>query len=201
VTGWPLLPGETPIDDVSGLKIKGIRTRKELNILEAENIRNVVVKYLAVKPSRRTARFDVAWARRLHKEMFGDVWKWAGQFRTEDLNIGVAWHQVETSLQNLLDDLKCWLQHGTGLLDQAVMLHHRAVQIHPFRNGNGRWARMLANIWLRRHDHPPTEWPEETVGAQSTIRDEYIKAIRLADEGDYGPLMELHQRYTPEDKG
>jgi len=74
MSGWGLLPGETPID-VSGLKCKGIGTRSELNRAEAENIRKAVVKYLAAKPSSRSAPFNLAWTKRLHKPMFGDVWK------------------------------------------------------------------------------------------------------------------------------
>lgn len=193
------LPGETPIDDLSGLKVKGITTRKELNACEAENIRKAVVKYFAKQPSRRTARFDLSWALRLHREMFGNVWKWGGTIRTCDLNIGVPRHQVEVSLQALLDDLTYWEQHGADLVEQAVMLHHRAVHIHPFLNGNGRWARMLANIWLALHRHALTEWPEETIGTQSTIRVQYLAAIKKADEGDYDALTELHRQFTQRD--
>jgi Fic-DOC domain mobile mystery protein B len=196
VSGWELLPGETPID-VSGLKRKGIGTRAELNLAEAENIRKAVVKYLAAKPSNRSAPFTLSWAKRLHKQMFGDVWKWAGEFRQENLNLGCDWHQVQMQLQTLLDDLAFWQGQGDALLDQAMRLHHRAVGIHPFLNGNGRWARMLANIWLKRHGHAITEWPEETIGAKSLIRDEYIAAIRAADEGDEEPLKKLHDQFTP----
>lgn len=192
---WETIPDETPIDP-SGLKVKGITNREQLNSFEAENIRKAMAKYLARKPTRRTARFDLSWAMRLHREMFGNVWEWAGSFRTEDKNLGIHWHQVETSLQALLDDLACWGQYGMEVLEQVARLHHRAVHIHPFENGNGRWSRLLANIWLKRHGHPPTAWPEEVIGTVSVIRDEYITAIKKADEGDYEPLMELHRRYT-----
>ncbi len=128
--------------------------------------------------------------------MFGDVWTWAGEFRQENLNLGCDWHQVPMQLQSLLDDLVFWGTRGNGLLEQAVRLHHRAVSIHPFRNGNGRWARMLANIWLKRHGHAITEWPEATIGSKSVIRDEYLAAIRACDEGDERPLRDIHQRFT-----
>jgi Fic-DOC domain mobile mystery protein B len=195
VSGWELLPGETPID-VSGLKRKGIGTRAELNRAEAENIRKAVVKYLAARPSRRSAPFTLSWVKRLHKQMFGEVWKWAGEFRREDINLGCNWHQVPMQVQALLDDLAFWGVQGEGLPAQAVRLHHRAVQIHPFLNGNGRWARMLANIWLKRHGHGIIEWPEETIGTRSVVREEYIAAIRAADDGDEEPLSELHRRFT-----
>ncbi len=191
---WEPLPGETPIDR-SGLKRKGINTRAELNRAEAENVRKAVVRYLAAKPSRRSAPFTLTWVKRLHKQMFGDVWSWAGEFRRENLNLGCDWHQVPMQLQALLDDLAYWEGQGDELLEQAARLHHGAVRIHPFLNGNGRWARMLANIWLKRHGCRITEWPEETIGSTSVIRDEYLAAIRAADEGDEMPLIELHQRY------
>jgi Fic-DOC domain mobile mystery protein B len=195
VSDWAFLPGETPID-VSGLKRKGINTRAELNRAEAENIRKAMLKYLAMRPSRRSAPFTLSWAKRLHKQMFGDVWKWVGEFRQENLNLSCDWHQVQMQLQALLDDLVFWKARGEALVEQTVRLHHRAVGIHPFLNGNGRWARMLANIWLKRHGHAITEWPEETIGSKSVIRNEYLAAMQAADEGNEGPLSELHQRFT-----
>lgn len=191
------LPGETPLDDISGLKVKGVSTRGQLHSLEAENIRKPTVKYLSRKPSRRSAKFDFSWTLKLHKEMFGDVWTWAGALRTCDLNLGIPWQKVETSLFELLKDLSHWKNTGIDILEQAALLHHRAVFIHPFLNGNGRWARMLANIWLKLHKRQPTSWPEVAVAAISTIRDDYLAAMRKADEGDYEPLNELHKRYTP----
>src|SRR5437868_6208376 len=114
MTGWEILPGETPVD-ISGLKAKGVPNRAQLNVLEAAGIRKVVVKYLAKKPSRRTAPFDLSWVRKLHKEMFGKVWDWAGMFRTRDVNIGLPWHQVETSLQTLLDNLHYRHEQGADI--------------------------------------------------------------------------------------
>lgn len=197
MASWAAIPGETPIDDLSGLKVKSVRTRSELNAVEAENILEAVVKYLAARPSRRQAPFNLPWTQRLHREMFGKVWSWAGRFRTRDLNLGVPWYQVPENLQNLLDDLRAWDRNGDPLMEQAARLHYRAVHIHPFVNGNGRWSRMLANIWLKQHDAAPVAWPEETIGDASPIRDEYLAAIRRADQGDDGPLLELHARFAP----
>jgi Fic-DOC domain mobile mystery protein B len=192
---WSSIPGETPIDDVSGLKIKGIATRRQLSEFEARNINRAVSKYLGKRPSRRTAPFHYSWCLKLHKEMFGRVWQWAGQIRTQNLNVGVPFYQVPEQLYALLQDLDFWSQGSTTLVEQSARLHHRSVQIHPFENGNGRWARLLANIWLRRNGSGPVLWPEQTLGETSVIRDEYLLAIRAADELDYAPLIGLHERY------
>jgi Fic-DOC domain mobile mystery protein B len=199
---WTPIPGETPVDDISGLKVKSITTRGALNIVEAENIRKAVVKYLAKRPSRRSARFDLAWALRLHKEMFGEVWQWAGKSRKSDKNLGIHWEHVEPALKSLLDDLAFWDSgQSIDLFEQSILLHHRSVAIHPFENGNGRWSRLLANVWLKLHGHAVTEWPETTVGKKSSIRAEYLAAVRLGDQGDYGPLRDLHRRFTTESAG
>ncbi len=198
MAAFETLPGETPIDDISGLKVRSITTRAALNKVEAENIRKAIVKYLSGKPSRRAARFDLAWLLQLHREMFGDVWTWAGSLRVSVTNLGVAPEKIEVQLKNLLDDFAYWVEHGIDLMQQAVMLHHRAVQVHPFPNGNGRWARLLTNIWLKMNNKPPIEWPEATIGTVSVIRNEYIDAIKAADAGDYDPMLSLHKRFTPE---
>lgn len=190
------LPGETPVDDISGLRIKGISTRADLNAAEAENVLKATLKYLAGHPSRRTAPFNVAWMLKLHREMFGDVWSWAGEIRTRDLNIGVPFYQVRQELHNMAEDLATWRKYGHDLVEQAARLHFRAVRIHPFLNGNGRWARMLANVLLKQNRSPIIEWPETVIGTESTIRSEYIAAIKEADRGDDGPLIALHRRFA-----
>jgi Fic-DOC domain mobile mystery protein B len=196
MSAFPAIPGETPMDDISGLKVKNIRFRSELNLAEAENIRRAVVKYLARKPSRRSARFDLAWSLKLHKEMFGRVWKWAGQLRTRNLNLGVDALHVESSLYQLFANLKYREKlEGVDIFIEAVTLHHQAVRIHPFLNGNGRWSRLLSNIWLKLHGHPLVLWPEEAVGEVSPIRQDYLAAIRGADAGKMAALIDLHRRF------
>lgn len=196
----PTIPGETPIDDVSELKIKGIHLRRELSEHEARNVLKATVKYFSRRPSRWMAPFDLRWVKKLHKEMFGDVWGWAGRLRTTELTIGIDPAHVETALFEMLANLHAQpLTEAYTLLDQAVWLHHRAVAIHPFANGNGRWSRMLSNIWLKQHRSPIVAWPEDAVGETSTVRGEYLNAIRQADQYDIGPLTELHRRYLKQE--
>jgi Fic-DOC domain mobile mystery protein B len=189
------LPDETPIDDVSGLKIKGISTRSQLSLAEGENIRKVLAKYFMDGPKRSIDRFDAVWAIGLHREMFEDVWEWAGKFRNCDLNIGCSWHQVGQRLGQLFADLEYWEANEFDLIEQSARLHHGAVFIHPFLNGNGRWARMLTNIWLALHESPEVAWPEHLIGSTSPIRGDYIAALRAADGGDLSPLIELHRKH------
>ncbi len=192
---WRAISGETPIDP-SHLKDRSIKTQLELCQAEALNISRAYVKYLAATPSKRLAPFDYAWLLRLHEEMYGDVWTWAGQLRQENLNLGVAWPHVSEQVLALARDLPCWGEADMPLVEQATRLHYRAVWIHPFWNGNGRWARLLANIWLRRHKAPLILWPEGSIGQESPIRSDYLKALKAADEGDFCPLLALHTQHV-----
>ena len=192
---WAAVPGETPID-ISGIKIPSVRNRGQLNIVEAKNIAKAVHKYLAGRINQRVAPFTFEWTLRLHKQMFSDVWRWAGIVRTFETNIGSQAHLIREHLAHLLSDLKSWTEFQMPMDEQAARLHHRAVQIHPFENGNGRWARLLANVWLHRAGETYVEWPESAISEQHEVRREYLSAVRLADNGDYTPLITLQRRYT-----
>jgi Fic-DOC domain mobile mystery protein B len=196
---WTTIPGETPIDDLSGLKNKQRKSRREVAEDEAENIRQAIVKFLATKPTQRSAPFDYAWMLKVHRLMFGNVWTWAGELRQTETSIGAAPERIGEQLGGLCLDISHW-DDKWPCIEQAATLHYRAVHIHPFVNGNGRWSRLLANIWLRRHGLPVIEWPEPNLGrVESDIRTEYIAAIQSADRSDMGPLIDIHKRFWPHD--
>jgi fido (protein-threonine AMPylation protein) len=132
----------------------------------------------------------------LHEEMFGDVWTWAGMVRKTNLNLGLSVNVVDQALFDLAQDVN-YRRDQTDMdwLEQATLLHHRAVQIHPFLNGNGRWSRMLTNIWLRLNAQPMILWPDTTIASTSPIRSAYIAALRQADGGDFSALRRLHEQH------
>lgn len=190
--------GQTPPDPDEQRWLRhpaDITTREQLNEAEAENILKADYKYMQGPISPRTAPFDEPWMRRLHKEMFGDVWRWACQYRNTQMNIGIDSWLIEEGVRNLCADLAFRRDTGMPWLEQGVLLPHRAVQIHPFRKGNGRWSRMVTNIWLRLHGRPALAWPVDIVEASSAIRGGYLDAVRAADGFDSGPLTDLHRRF------
>lgn len=185
----------TPLDDISGLKLPNdkVYTLKEIYVAEANNIAIATLKYLSAPPSKKVAPFSYEWLSTLHEEMFDDVWAWAGKFRHIELSIGIKAYQVPTAVKELANDIKFWEEHKTfDIYETAARIHHKAVQIHPFQNGNGRWSRMLANIYLRQNGSMPVKWQEDLLSKENPKRDEYIKALKEADNGDYKKLIEMH---------
>jgi fido (protein-threonine AMPylation protein) len=127
--------------------------------------------------------------------MYSDVWAWAGELRNSQPNVGVPVYSIRTELYNLFEDLKVWQQSKMSLIEQSARIHHRAVFIHPFTNGNGRWSRLLADIWLKQNGSQPIKWPSQ-MGQESPIRLEYIAAVKLADKGDYSKIMEIYTKFS-----
>ena len=95
-------------------------------------------------------------------------------------------------LRMLLDNARYWADNGVfPPLEAAARFHHRMVQIHPFPNGNGRHARIAADVMLEEYyEHPPIEWASGyDLQADNERRKAYIKALRAADAGEFEPIL------------
>ena len=189
-------PDSTPLEpeDLEALRPKHITTRQELNAAEFENINAAYLKYFSKRPSETKAPFSKDWLFKLHQEMFGQVWKWAGQKRKKDLSIGVPVHEIEPQMVNLTADLKVWNESKQDPLECSARIHHRLVFIHPFPNGNGRWARFAANVYVFQRTGQTIKWPENELMIKSGFRSEYVSALRRADKGDLTDLAMLHKK-------
>jgi Fic-DOC domain mobile mystery protein B len=122
--------------------------------------------------------------------MFDQTWKWAGRYRSAEKNIGIAHYQIRDALATLLGDVRYWIEHETFALDElAVRFHHRLVWIHPFANGNGRHARLIADVLLQRQGQPVFTWGGADIVRAGDFRRRYIDALRAADKNDLQPLL------------
>ena len=181
----------TPLtaEEKDGLKLKWITLRSELNEAEARNIAQAQVWLMSNKNKEFCSD---TFLRELHKKMFGDVWKWAGTYRTSERNIGVAPFQIPIKLMQLFDDVKFWIENKTySNREIAVRLHHKLVQIHPFPNGNGRVSRLMADLVLEKLEGTKLYWGNTNLVNVSEIRSSYIAALRKADAGNYTDLLEF----------
>ena len=185
--------GATPLDpdEINGLKFKHLTTRGELNELEQVNIQ----QGLRWLQRRRTG--DVLsdeFTRNLHTHLFGDVWSWAGSYRQTEKNIGIDPFQIAVQLHELIENTKYWVEHSIYTpLEAAARYHHRLTQIHPFVNGNGRHARISADILLKDYyDHLPIDWAKgQNLEISGVRRNAYIKALRAADAQRFDLLFEF----------
>ena len=179
----------TPLnsEERNGLLQSWITTRADLNVAEQDNIdAGAAWAFRRRKSGLLVVKFAVA----LHRHMFGQVWSWAGTFRRTDRNIGIAAHLIGQETAQLFDDVRYWVDNGTYEPDEtAVRLHHRLVFVHPFPNGNGRHARLMADLLIRRMGAEAFTWGGGSLHDLSELRSTYIDALRRADQHDYATLV------------
>jgi len=165
-----------------------ITLRSELNEAEQANILEAEEWAFARKRNLLEEKF----LNNLHKKMYGNVWRWAGQYRTTGKNIGVDAYRIPMDLRQLLDDCRYWIENGTYEPDEiAARFHHRLVSIHCYPNSNGRHARLAADLLLRSIGQERFSWGGKNLVDLSETRELYIAALQAADRHDIGPLLEF----------
>jgi len=182
--------GATPLDpdEAAGL-IPSISTQGELNELEKANIK-IGIEWAEKSRLLKRDLLTFSGLLRLHKELFGNVWSWTGSQRISEKGIGVAPHRVGQDVAQLCGDTQYWIKNKTYEWNEiAVRFHHRLVFIHPFNNGNGRLARIAADLLLTYNSCPSFTWGAGDLITESDVRKNYIDALKQADRGDYAPLL------------
>ena len=184
-------PGATPLDpdEAAGLVPSHITTQADLNAWEQANILQAV-RWVARQKKRDL--LTEGFVRDLHRRMFDQTWKWAGTFRQSNKNIGVDWTQVAVKLRNLLDNTRFQIDHKVFEPDELVVrFHHQLVWVYAFPNGNGRHARLMADVLAQQLGRPRMTWGGADVELVSmgTVRDRYLKALREADQGQWSALI------------
>ncbi|WP_339864868.1 mobile mystery protein B [Paremcibacter congregatus] len=186
-------PGATPLDpdELTGLKFRHVTSRNELDHLEQANIQDGL-KWLS--RNRESEILTEAFVCKLHKQLFGQVWTWAGRYRTTGKNIGVDAAEIGTQLRLLLDDVKYWCAHETYRpIECAVRFHHKLVYIHAFPNGNGRHARIMADtLLIMVMGEPAIDWAGgHDLQDMGVRRSHYIAALKAADNYNLQPLLDF----------
>ena len=184
--------GNTPLSpEELADRIPNLATKEELNEWERENL--LVARAWAV--GDRTTPTDMLsddYVRKLHEKMFDQTWKWAGQYRRSEKNIGIPFYQIRERLGTLLGDTRYWIAHGTFPPDEIlVRFHHRLVEIHPFPNGNGRHSRLMADVLVMKLGRSAFTWGSGDLVKPGEARARYLAAIREADHGDIDALLKF----------
>lgn len=180
----------TPLseEEKEGLLPSYITLRNELNEAEQENILEAEDWAFA----RKRNVLDEKVLNTLHKRMFGNVWRWAGQYRWTGKNIGVDAYHIPQELRQLIDDCRYWIDNDTYELDEiAARFHHKLVWIHPYPNGNGRHARLATDMLLASLGRERFSWGSTNLVDVGETRARYIEALRAADNHDMMPLLEF----------
>jgi Fic-DOC domain mobile mystery protein B len=182
-------PGATPLDpdEIQGLLPDHITLQNQLNEFEEANI-GQAREWAYTR--RRGDPLDREFICTVHRRMFDATWRWAGDFRRSDKNIGCMWTEVPVRLYQLTGDVRAQLEYNAyPPAEIAARYHHRLVSIHPFPNGNGRHARFMADLLLKDLTGNVFTWGQDTLGGAGAARTAYIQALQAGDGGNYTPLL------------
>jgi Fic-DOC domain mobile mystery protein B len=184
--------GATPLDpdETGGLLLSHITTREELNHWEQMNIGEAEEWAFNRKHKDLLSQAFIC---RLHKKMFGSIWAWAGQFRKSMKNLGVQPWQIALEVNQLCQDTSEWIKSATYEPDEiCIRFHHKLVWIHPFANGNGRHARLMADLLSKQiFNNEPFTWGRTDLMGPGKSRAAYITALQAADQQDYSLLQQF----------
>jgi len=174
-------------EDFDGIKLKHIRNMKQLDEAEAVNILEGL-NYVENHQSEDILNLE--FAKKLHKKLFGHVWKWGGEFRKSEKNIGIVPYKISTELLKLLENTKYQIQEKSYEPEEiGARFHHGLVFIHPFQNGNGRWARIYTELLYKKKNWSLPNWhSEEEILVR---RKRYIDALRQADRRIFSDLIQF----------
>jgi Fic-DOC domain mobile mystery protein B len=188
------VPGDTPLSEEEQLDlIPSISTKSQLNEIERLNINEARVWAMRPRTLQREDLLTDHFSRELHRRMFSQVWRWAGKYRTGEKNLGLEVQRITEGVRNVFDDAAYWVQHDSySIWEAAVRLHHRLVVVHPWPNGNGRHARLVADILVASRGAKELTWGAGSdLLAVAEMRERYIAALQSADTGDFQSLLQF----------
>lgn len=186
----------TPLDDEESERLipTHVSTKAELNQWEGLNITQAHAWLSRRRPSDV---LSVDFLRELHRQMFGETWTWAGEFRRSDKNTSpYAWTQVPVLVRELVENTREQYEASDktpAAIDEiATRFHHQLVRIHPWPNGNGRHSRLATDLLLEQSRRPAFTWGSKAdLTKAGGPRTKYIEALRRADDGEFGRLREF----------
>ena len=171
----------------------GIQSVEDMDDLELELLQRlyeeVLVKHL---PNRVLTVEDLkTW----HRRWLGNVFEWAGQERSVNMGKDGFMFAASAQIPRLLADFErsclarwtpCHDMDTDALVDAIAVTHVEFILIHPFREGNGRLSRLLADVMAVQSGRLPLDY-----STWNTDRPAYYQAIHQGLQMEYAPMKWL----------
>lgn len=177
--------------------LQGVRSVREMARLESERL--LAATQRLIDETELEQRFRAEDICRMHKLWLGELYAWAGVYR--QVNIGkdgfmfAAAHLIPGLMQEfergpLRDYTPCRFAAAEEQAHALAVVHAELILIHPFREGNGRCARLLATLMGLQAGLPVLNFG----GIRGEEKRRYIGAVHAAVGRDYKPMTTVFQR-------
>jgi cell filamentation protein len=175
----------------------GLRRVRDITLAESQTLQ--LAQDQAIERYTVDHRFTAEDIGNLHRSWLGAIYPWAGQYRTVNMGKGGFQFANAALIPKLMQDLEegalarltpCLAQPDAQIAHALAVVHAELVLIHPFREGNGRLARLLAMLMALQAGLPPLDFTPMSGRGKSR----YIEAIHAATGHDYRPLAFVFER-------
>jgi len=175
----------------------GIRRVRDMQRAESDAL--LAVQEWAIGHFSATHRFTAGDVGLLHRRWLGSIYPWAGEYRQLNVSKGGFMFAAAAQIPRLMDEFgagelaqftPCGGMDGATLVAALARTHGELVLIHPFREGNGRCARLLAWLMALQAGWPPLDFSP----LSGRHRPAYFAAVQSAVRRDYAPLEACFSR-------
>jgi len=172
----------------------GIKGRREMDRVEAAEQIRALKELLTIYD--KDHRFTAADICSIHSTWLGRIYEWAGKYRQVNISKGGFPFAAARQVPLLMDELEkgplrmftpCRSALQEDVVNALAEVHTELVLVHPFREGNGRVARLLAILMAAQAGLPPLDFGL----IKGRKRDDYFAAIQSGMDRDYGPMKEI----------
>lgn len=177
--------------------LPGVRSVRDMARRESAALLAATERLIA--ETETAQRFTAADICRMHRVWLGDLYAWAGEYRSVNLARGDFTFAVAREIPRLMREFEhkalrehtpCRPEAADDVARALAVVHAELILIHPFRDGNGRCARLLATLMGLQAGLPPLDFH----GVRGRERQRYIAAIHAALDRDYEPMTAVFRR-------
>ena len=151
-------------------------------------------------------KFTISFIQKAHKLALGDLYSFAGKWRDVNLSKGGFVFPMAQFLPTIMNSFETAIlaklpnryTNMDKLIHDLAIVHAELLFIHPFREGNGRTARLLANLMCRKQGLSAPNWEKIEPNEEGSIRfTDYVVAVQRAADQDYKPMKHIIEAIFP----
>lgn len=132
----------------------------------------------------------------MHQRWLGEIYDWAGEYRGVNIAKGAFMFAAASRVPKLMQDFErgplreytpCNFETAAAQATAVAIVHAELILVHPFRDGNGRCARLVSMLMGLQAGLPALDFG----GIRGAKKREYIAAVQAALSRDYDPMTKI----------
>lgn len=179
----------------------GIISKNDMEALEEQELERTELELLRIFDENH--RFTAQDICNIHELWLGDIYSFAGKYRTVNMAKGNFLFASSARIESLMTQFEnsflaeytpCHFYDIDKLSHALGIVHIELILIHPFRDGNGRTARLLADLMAMQAGRPPLNYTSIDQTENQKGFEEYVQAIHAGVSENYEPIQNVFKK-------